>query len=535
LKKRHAILLLAPLVGIGVWLALPWFFPLPSGLLDPAPASPELLDRDGALLQRLALPDARRRLAFSLAEVPAELRDATLAAEDKRFFSHSGIDWLAVARALRDGGSGASTITQQLIKISSPPAPRTWTTKIREALTARHLEQVWDKQRILTEYLNRLDYGHQRIGSAEAARAFCGKPLGDLSLAEAALLAGIPQAPSRLSPLRHPEAASARRNRVLGRLERSFGYAPPRIAAAMAEPLPVVSPPPQPPARHLASWLGAAPAGGAWRTTLAGGLQRDVELIVAEELAQLARANVQHAAVVVIDIASGEILALVGSGNFDDPRGGQLNGAFVPRSAGSTLKPFTYALAFERGQYPGSIVADVPLHFFTPEGLDGPMNFDRHHHGPVSIRHALGNSLNVAAMRVLNQLGGPAALHRLMLRCGFSTLDPDPAGYGLGLTIGNAPVSLLDLTNAYAALARHGEFREPRLLLDAPVGDARQVLDGVGYPGGQRSAARGVRERLAAAAAIPLRGQDRDLVGLPRQLVRRGDSPVCRRRLGRQL
>jgi penicillin-binding protein 1C len=475
-KKRHAILLLAPLAGMVVWLALPEFFPIPSGLLEPAQQSPQLLDRNGEVLRRLALPDARRSSGFTLDEVPRELREATLAAEDKRFFSHRGVDYLAIARALRDGGSGASTITQQLVKISSPPARRGVLTKMREAMSARHLEREWDKERILAEYLKRLDYGHQRIGAAEAARAFCGKPLADLSLAESAMLAGLPQAPSRLSPQRHPQAAKGRRDRVLGRMLRSFGYDPTRIAAAVAEPLPMVSLEPPAVAPHLPDLLARLQVGGSQRTTLDGALQGDLERVVQEELKLLAKENVQQAAVVVIDVASGEILALIGSGDFADPRGGQLNGALLPRSAGSTLKPFTYALGFDRGQFPGSIVADVPLHFFTPEGLDGPMNFDRRHHGPVTIRHALGNSLNVAAMWELNQVGGPRALHRLLLRCGLTTLDADPSRYGLGLTIGNAPVNLVELTNAYACIARLGRFRSTRLLESSEPAAERQAL-----------------------------------------------------------
>lgn len=474
--KRHAILLLAPLVGMLVWLALPEFFPIPPALLEPAAQAPQLLDRNGLLLRRMTLPDARRSSGFSFHEVPGVLREATLAAEDKRFYSHSGVDYLAIARALRDGGSGASTITQQLVKISSPAANRGVLTKLREAMTARHLEREWDKDRILGEYLKRLDYGHQRIGAAEAARAFCGKPLADLSLAEGALLAGLPQAPSRLSPLRHPQAAKGRRDRVLGRMLRSFGYDANRIAAAVAEPLPVVSADPPAVAPHLPGLLGRLQPGVRQRTTLDGVLQRDLEEVVHEELKLLTKANVQQAAVVVIDVTSGEILALIGSADFSDPRGGQLNGALLPRSAGSTLKPFTYALGLERGQFPGSIVADVPLHFFTLDGLDGPMNFDRRHHGPVTIRHALGNSLNVAAMWELNQMGGARALYRLLLRCGLTTLDPDPSRYGLGLTIGNAPVSLVELTNAYACLARLGRFRAARLLDSAEPAAEHQAV-----------------------------------------------------------
>nr|MCU0782275.1 penicillin-binding transpeptidase domain-containing protein [Akkermansiaceae bacterium] len=196
---------------------------------------------------------------------------------------------------------------------------------------------------------------------------------------------------------------------------------------------------------------------GPIRTTLDLGLQREASAIVREETAKLKTANLRHAAVVVVDNASGGILALVSSADWDDPRGGQINGALAPRSPGSALKPFTYLLAIGRlGFSPATIIADIPSPFRTPQGLDLPENYDRGYRGPVTARTALACSLNVPALRVLNDLGGPAPLHGLLATLGV--LDPaaDPTEYGLGLTLGNAPVRLLDLTNAYAGLARGG-------------------------------------------------------------------------------
>jgi penicillin-binding protein 1C len=187
------------------------------------------------------------------------------------------------------------------------------------------------------------------------------------------------------------------------------------------------------------------------------GLQRDIEAIVRQETAKLKSANLRHAAVVVIDNPTGEILTMVGSADWDDPRGGQINGALSPRSPGSTLKPFTYLLAMARNQRtPASIIEDIPSPFRTPEGLNLPENYDRKYRGPVTLRSALACSLNVPAMRELNAMGGPAPLHELLTSLGLTTLGTDPDAYGLGLTIGNAPVSLLELTNAYATLARMG-------------------------------------------------------------------------------
>ena len=470
--------LMAAALGLGGWYGLPFCIPLPPGLLGDPDASPVLVDRHGTPISHLTLPDASRSMPVSLADFPADLIACTLAAEDKRFYGHGGVDFLATGRAAGDllGKrrivSGASTITQQLIKISSPPAKRNPLTKIREALQARRLEMTWSKDRILTAYLNRLDYGNLRVGAAEAARFHFQKPMADLSLAECALLAGIPQAPSRLNPLHHPDKAISRRNVVLHRLAAAGQTDPARIAAALTEPLnlrPLKESQPAP-------WLAAVTPPDLTsprqviRTTLDLPLQRDLEAIVHEETAKLKTANLRHAAVVVIDNPTGEILALVSSAAWSDPRGGQLNGAFVPRSPGSTLKPFTYLLAMELNhRTPASIIADIPSPFRTPQGLDLPENYDHAYRGPVTLRGALACSLNVPAMRELNALGGPGPLYRLLTTLGITTFDHDASFYGLGLTIGNAPVRLLELTNAYATLARGGRCFPPVLFPDSPA------------------------------------------------------------------
>jgi penicillin-binding protein 1C len=450
------------------WFLLPLFLPLPAALTENPAASPVLLDRHGKPLHHLVLPDFTRSSPVALGEVPADLVACTLAAEDKRFRSHGGIDLLATARAAKDAllqrrtVSGASTITQQLVKLSSPPAPRSFRTKLREALLARHLEMKWSKDQILAAYLNRLPYGNHRTGPAEAARFYFQKPLADLSLGESALLAGLPQAPSRLNPIKHPARALARRGIVLDRLTATYDAS--RISAARAEPLNLRPLPEKP----LAPWLPASFDGSTTtRLSLDAGLQQDIEAIVREELAKLSTSNLKHAAVVVLDNETREILALVSSGDWRDPNGGQINGALLPRSPGSALKPFTWLLAFEKGGlHPGSIVADIPTRFRTQEGLDAPENYDRTFRGPVTVREALACSLNVPAMRALNDLGGPRPLHELLLDLGLDTIGRDPAPYGLGLTLGNAPVRLLDLTNAYATLAEGGVHREVRLWME---------------------------------------------------------------------
>jgi len=483
-RKRFLLPGAALVAALCCWFVVPRFIPLPASLTENPEGSPVLRDRNGEPLYRLVLPDFTRSSPVELEHVPADLIACTLAAEDRRFRSHGGIDLLATARAAKDAlvhrraVSGASTITQQLIKLSSPAAPRSLCTKIREALLARHLEMRWTKDQILIAYLNRLPYGNHRNGPAEAARFYFQKPLADLSLAENALLAGLPQAPSRLNPVKHPARALSRRDVVLQRLSVLKTHPAERITAARAEPLRLRPLQESPVAPWLPDSLGHQAPSADLRCTIDRSLQADVEAIVREELAKLAGSNLKHAAVVVVDNQTREILALVSSGNWRDPNGGQINGALAPRSPGSALKPFTWLLSFEKaGLHPGSIVSDIPTRFRTKEGLDTPENFDRSFRGPVSVREALACSLNVPAMRALNDLGGPRPLHELLLAMGLDSIGPHYAAYGLGLTLGNAPVRLIDLTNAYATLACEGEHG--RLLLFPPLEpDApRRVFD----------------------------------------------------------
>lgn len=467
-RAASLILVLIPLALL-VWWIVPWFIPLPENLLQSPSGSELILDRNGIPLTHLALPNATRSLPVNFYDLPKTIIDCTLAAEDKRFFSHGGADLLATARALKDLVahreiiSGASTITQQLIKISSPPAHRTPLTKIRETLAARHLEMLWSKKEILTAYLNRLDYGNRRTGIAEAASFLFQKPLADLSLAEAALLAGLPQSPSRLNPLRHPHRAIKRRDTVLSRLDAKEKSDTAKIHTALAEPLSL-----RPLREHKNTpWIrtfSRPQTNAPTRCTIDSQLQNDFEKIVSEETAKLKDANLRHAALVCIHNPTGEILALVSSANWHDSRGGQFNGALTPRSPGSTLKPFTYLLAMQNNQRsPASILADIPSPFRTPQGLELPENYDRNYRGPVTLRSALACSLNVPALRELNALGGPAILHNALIQLGLGTLGNDPTPYGLGLTLGNAPVRLLELSNAYATLARLGHHLEPIL------------------------------------------------------------------------
>ena len=463
------------------WVGLK-FVPLPAALLRPRAQSLEFADRHGATL-REARVEERFAREVPFAEVPANLVQAMLAAEDKRFFEHRGVDVLALARAVVGNArhtrvtSGASTITQQLVKLSEP-RPRTWRTKAIETAQALRLEQVWTKERILAAYLNRLDFGNLNVGCASAASYYFGKPLADLSDAEAAFIAGLPKNPKRLNPHAAFAAAKRRQETVLRRMRDNGWLTAEQSGRATQETLRLLPPRRLFRAPHfvdLALRELVAGAGPEIATTLDLDLNRFTEDTVRERLAKLRGQNVRDAAVVVLDNRSGEVLALVGSGDYFAPGTGQVNGATARRSAGSTLKPFTYLLALERGATPATVVADVPALFATSTGLYRPENYSRRCNGPVRYRMALANSLNIPAVKVLASVGGAAPLQERLRGWGMTTLERSAETYGLGLTIGNAEARLIELTNAYATLARGGEWKPWRVLREGS--DQRSAPD----------------------------------------------------------
>ncbi|MEX1045003.1 MAG: penicillin-binding protein 1C [Chthoniobacterales bacterium] len=439
------------------------------------PASTEFLDRHGEPLRLLLVGERYYHRPVDLRDISPHVIAATLAAEDARFFRHPGFDPRAIARAIFNGLrgarplSGASTITQQLVK---EPGPRTAARKLAEIFRARQVEQAWGKERILAEYLNRLDYGNLRTGIAAASTYYFGKPPSDLSAAEAAFLAALPKAPGRLDPHRNDGGAHERQQWILQRMQQAGALSPDESARAAVEPLALRPHRQDFAAPHFVDLLlqrrGLLPArGGPVRTTLDLGLTRHVESVLAAQLSRLRAHNAGGAAAVVLHNPTGDVLALAGSGDYFAAGAGQVNGAWIARSPGSAVKPFTYLLALERGAHPGTVVADVPSTFATPTGLYRPNNYHHRFHGPVSLRHALGNSLNVAAVRALELGGGPVALHRLLRELGLTTLGHPAGHYGPGLTLGNGEARLLELANAYATLARGG-LQRPFRLLDAP-------------------------------------------------------------------
>jgi penicillin-binding protein 1C len=483
-----AALVLLVLGGFFVSLLVQWV-PLPSGLFQPPAPNVEFTDRQGRPLRQQFGERGFQAERIILSEVSPLFIQATLAAEDKRFWEHCGIDWQAIARAawhlVQHGRviSGGSTITTQVIKLSQP-RPRTLWTKIIEAAQALRLEQVWSKEQILREYLNRLDYGNRRIGCRAAAHYYFGKPPGELSLAEAAFMAGLPQAPTRLNPHLRFALARKRQQWILGRMQEEGWLTLPVFERAAREPLQLKEPARVFQAPHFVDLLMQLQTGLATRhgqtirTTLDLPINLFAENVLRDRLARLTKQNVKNGALVVIENSTGHVLALVGSENYFAPESGQVNGAWAPRSAGSTFKPFTYLIALERGATPATVVADLPCEFTTPTGLFAPVNYNRQCYGPMRYRLALANSLNIPAVKVLQSLGGPAVLQTRLQQCGLTSLTHPPEHYGLGLTIGNAEARLLELANAYACLARLGEYRPLQLTLaDANLAKGKSVFD----------------------------------------------------------
>jgi penicillin-binding protein 1C len=471
-RRRRAALVLCVAAIAGAW----WLRagPLPAGLLDTARAqSTMVVDRNGVALYEAVAGGGVRSMRLEAATISDLASAATIAAEDRRFWSHVGVDPVAIARAVRHNIAecqiveGGSTITQQVAKLlltrQSPQRRRGWSSKVYEAIVALRLEHRLDKREILALYLNLASYGNQTSGFERASQAYFGVESGMVTAAQAAFLAGLPQRPTTFNPYRHQRAAIARQRYVLNRMQADGVLTAAQLDEARAERLtfsrihrPFLAP-------HFVEMVLAGAGQGRARieTTLDAGLQADIGGIIRTHRAALERHGAGNVAVVVLDNERSEWLAWEGSGDyFDAEHGGAINGPVTPRQPGSALKPFTYALAFERGFTPASVLPDVPMQFPTAEPgvVYSPRNYDGRYRGPLLARAALAGSENVPAVALASELGVPDLL-RFFHRAGFSTFDRTAAYYGLGLTLGNAEVRLDELVTAYAALARGGEWR----------------------------------------------------------------------------
>jgi len=489
-RQRLCTALLLGLLALA-WLIVATFarlLPLPADLRPQSLAfnRPQFLDRNGIPLSVTFDNPWNVHDWLPLHEIPSLLQHAVLASEDQRFFQHHGIDWRARAHALAQnlrafrGVRGASSISEQVVRILHP-RPRTLWSRWLEGIEAIRLSQRFSKIAILEFYLNQVPYSHQRRGVLQASRLYFDRDLDTLTPTETLTLAILIRAPGRLArqarsgPLDTSLQRLSQRLLADGRLHQhmekqqisgQFSFAPARLATDTGHFI-----------RYLTESSLAEPAsskdddeGGSGRTkiltTLESVLQAKVQNILDQQLNNLHSFDVHNGAALVIDHRTDEILAWVNSHDGKgEGRGVWLDAVTSPRQPGSTLKPFLYALALDRGWTAATLIDDSPLARPVGDGLHPFRNYSRQHYGPLRLREALGNSLNIPAIRAIQFTGVEDFLHRLQ-SMGMTSLQQNGGYYGEGLALGNGEVTLLELVRSYTVLARGGTFHPLRLTLN---------------------------------------------------------------------
>ncbi len=432
--------------------------------------STHLYDRNGKLLYEIYRDENRTPIKVN--ELPAYIKQAAIAIEDKDFFKHNGISLSSgVLRALREtlitkSLQGGSTITQQLVKSSLLTPERTFQRKIKEIVLALWTEKLFSKEQILEMYLNQVPYGGSSYGIEEAAKTYFGKHAKELSLEEAALLAGLPQSPSIYSPYVNPDLALQRRNEVLKKM-REQGYidenSKVKAQNSKVEIIPLTTSIKAP---HFVFYTKSSlEEMFGERTVEEGGLnvvtsldldvQDEAEKILKEELEKIKNLNVSNGAILITKPRTGEIIAMVGSVDYFAAPSGAFNVTTALRQPGSSIKPLMYSLALERGFTAATILDDSPISFSIPGSRPyQPVNYDGTYHGRVPLRFALANSYNIPAVRTLNAIGvEPFVSHATKL--GISTWT-DPSRFGLSLTLGGGEVHMTDMATAFGVFANGG-------------------------------------------------------------------------------
>lgn len=444
--------------------------------------SSHIYDRNGIVLYELF--DEENRTAIKLSSLPKYIGQASIAVEDKDFYKHSGVSFgSGILRAIRDmtvkrqGLQGGSTITQQLVKQALLSPERTIIRKIREVILAFAVERKFSKDEILEMYLNQIPYGGYAYGIEEAANKYFDKDAKDLSIAEAAFLAGLPQAPSRYSPYANPELAKSRRDDVLGRMLEQGYISQKRYNEAIATELTVKPPLVSIKAPHFVFYVRSIledqfdenlinTGGLKIYTTLDLGIQEYAELAVKEELEKVKDLDVGNAAVLVTRPVTGEILAMVGSADYFASPSGSFNVVTAEnRQPGSSIKPINYAIALDRKLItPASVLIDAATCFPAVGKPYCPRNYEGGFGGPTQIRFALGNSNNIVAVKVmgLNTVDDFIASSSAFL---ISAFQKDPSRYGLSLTLGGGELPMYELAQAYSAFPNRGRPKQVQSLL----------------------------------------------------------------------
>jgi penicillin-binding protein 1C len=434
-----------------------------------------LLDRNGVQLAAFVASDGQWRMPLSESQISPHLLNAIVAVEDSRFRSHHGVDWKSVAAAVFTDlqhlrfARGASTITMQVEHLSSR-APRSLGNKLLQAIRAEQLERRKSKSQILLDYVNIAPFGGNLTGAGAASWRYFGRPCADLSVGQAALLAGLPQSPNRLRPDRHPQLARLRRDHVLHRMLECGFIDRSQFDEARAEPVnaswralpqdrPSDDDPPADGALPTLLTVYGGKSVSTIRTTIDAVIQRQVMNAAREQLKSLESSGVGAAAVVVLDNTTGQSLASVTLGEKDL----RIDLTSRPRSTGSTLKPFIYAAAFDAGICgPGTVLSDS----LASWGGYEPADYDHQFRGPLTAADALCESRNIPAMMVLSRVGVEPVIGT-MDAAGLHALARSPDRYGLTLAVGGADASPIEVAQAYMGLARGGESSSARFVFAA--------------------------------------------------------------------
>ena len=463
----------ATLIVFSIWQSYVFVKELPSpysiGKIN-YPQSSHIYDRNGKLLYEIY--KSQNRTPIALSRLPTDLIEATIAIEDKDFYRHNGIAPISgILRAIKENVAnktlqGGSTITQQLVKSALLTPDRTIKRKFKEIILALWTEKVYSKDKILEMYLNQVPYGGSSYGIEEAAKTYFGKEAKELTLEEAAMLAGLPQAPSIYSPYNDPEAAQQRRNEVLRAMEKEkYIDHETRVLAEKTE-ITVLPPKTSIKAPHFVFYvksqledkygISTVEEGGLRvTTTLDLDIQEEVEKILKEELANLEYLNVTNGAILVTRPQTGEIIAMAGSRDYFEEEDGAFNVTTALRQPGSSIKPIMYSLALQKGFTAATIIDDSPVAFNSPGSPPYvPVNYDGKFHGKVPLRLALANSYNVPAVKTLEKVGVSDFIDYAE-KLGISTWT-DRSRYGLSLTLGGGEVTMVDMATAFGVLANNG-------------------------------------------------------------------------------
>lgn len=463
-------------LAISFYLYIAYLLPVPAELgANPDIPTTKIYDRNGVLLYEVLRPDSGKKSFMALADIPENLIDATLAAEDINFYSHAGVDFWAIGRAIffnvKEGRivSGGSTITQQLVRnMLGVSAERDWSNKAMEAIYAVRISHKYSKNQILEQYLNRIYYGNISYGIQAASRDYFNKNVNDLDLAQSAFLAGLPQSPSRYNPFVNFDAAKKRQKYVLDQMAKNAFITEDEAAAAYDEPLKLSSGRHNIKAPHFVHFVinqleelygeeMVINGGLSVTTTLDYDLQLIAERAIERHVERLSDHNVNNGALIAMDNATNQIISWVGSNDyFDEEIDGAVNMVTALRQPGSSIKPLTYLLAFEKGYSPATVIFDIPTQFNTETGPYSPKNYDLDYHGPVRARTALASSYNIPAVKTLEYTGVNQFISFLS-RVGIETLSGSAEHYGLALTLGGGEVKLLDMARGFSVIAHYGD------------------------------------------------------------------------------